>query len=574
MAASYLSKLNPVPGFDEYSGPYKVGTIDVEIPITELDSPAPAPANSEPIETVQFRVFYPTQPKSTGKRITWLPAPQRDHLTAYIKFLGIGSLVAQAVSFLPRHLHYTTIPVIKNAPILEPETPNKRWPTAIFSHGLGGSRNAYSQIVGSLASHGVVVICPEHRDGSAVASFVRIPSEQNRYFVRNTRRLIPYVQISHEASDEVYAQRCSQLRIRMWELGLIHDALLKIDKGTKLSNLNASTPNESMTQFANQLHIHDPGSIIFAGHSFGAATTVQFLKSVYYAGNPALDSVAEPLYAPDEKSAICQQITPKNVTILLDLWCFPLLAKSLKPLFDLPLPVYDDVPGAPGGNGLLAVESQDFYKWKEHLHVTAHVLSPDPSAETVEPTAYERPSGVKMAEPNFFYVHNSAHLNQSDFGVLFPWLTKKVFGSDSPERALRLNLRAILQVLRVNGVPGIARTWVGDLVEGTDAGAKAEVTKGVAGAEAGNKAADDGIYDDRAIFARVAEAGPVEAWSWIDIVGMGDSADSNSDVSISSKQQDSDAVKAQEPGMANRIEPQVSESVAVQAAMSPVAATS
>lgn len=572
MAASYLSKLNPVPGFDEYSGPYKVGTIDVEIPITELESPAPAPVNSEPIETVQFRVFYPAQPEATGKRITWLPAPQRDHLTAYIKFLGIGSLVASAVSFLPRHLHYTTIPVIKNAPILDPpETiPNKRWPTAIFSHGLGGSRNAYSQIVGSLASHGVVVICPEHRDGSAVASFVRIPSEQNRYFVRNTRRLIPYIRISHEASDEVYAQRCSQLRVRMWELGMIHDALLKMDKGTKLSNLNTSTPNESMAQFANQLHVHDPGSIIFAGHSFGAATTVQFLKSVYYAGSPALDGIEDPLYAPDEKSAICQQITPKNPTILLDLWCFPLLAKAFKPLFDLPLPVYDDVPGAPGGNGLLAVESQDFYKWKEHLHVTAHVLSPDPSAKVVEPTAYERPSGVRMAEPNFFYVHNSAHLNQSDFGILFPWLTKKVFGSDAPERALRLNLRAILQVLRVNQVPGIARTWVGDLVEGTDAGTKMGAS--AAGAEPGNKAANDGIHDDKAIFARVAEAGPVEAWSWIDIVGMGDSsADSKDDTS---QQLDSDAVEAQEPGMADRIEPQVSENDAVHAVMNPVAAAS
>ncbi|KAK8137044.1 platelet-activating factor acetylhydrolase [Apiospora sp. TS-2023a] len=568
MAASYLSKLNPIPGFDEYTGPYKVGTIDVEIPITELESPAPAPANTEHIETVQFRVFYPAQPESTGKRITWLPAPQRDHLTAYIKFLGIGSLVAQAVSFLPRYLHYTTIPVIKNAPVHEPETPNKRWPTAIFSHGLGGSRNAYSHIAGSLASHGVVVICPEHRDGSAVASFVRMPSEQNRYFVRNTRRLIPYIKIGHEATDEVYAQRCSQLRTRMWELGLVHDALLKIDKGTKLSNLNKSTPNESMTQFTNGMHVQEPGSIIFAGHSFGAATTVQFLKSVYYAGSPKLNTMEDHLYTPELKSSICQQITPKNPTILLDLWCFPLLAKTYKPLFDLPLPVYDDVPGAPGGNGLLAVESQDFYKWTDHLHVTAKVLSPDPSANIVEPTAYERPSGVKMAEPNFFYVHNSAHLNQSDFGVLFPWLTKKVFGSDSPERALRLNLRAILQVLRVNEVP-IARTWVGDLVEGTDVG-KAEAT---GAAEAGNKADDDGIHDDKAIFTRAAKSGPVESWSWIDIMGMGDSA-AASDSADSSQKQNSDAVEAQEPGMADHIEPQVSENDAIQALANPVAAAS
>ncbi|KAI1843984.1 hypothetical protein JX266_009850 [Neoarthrinium moseri] len=552
MAASYLNKLNPVPGFSEYSGPYKVGTVDVEIPVAELESPAPAPDGVD-IETVQFRIFYPAQPDSKGKKITWLPAPQRNHLSAYIKFLGVGTLVAEAVSFLPRHLHYTTIPVIKNAPILEPDTPNKRWPTAIFSHGLGGSRNAYSQIVGSLASHGVVVICPEHRDGSAVASFVRIPSEQNRYFIRNTRKIIPYQRIPHDATEEVHEARTAQLRIRLWELGLIHDAILGIDEGLARTNLNTSTP--SLDQFVNQLNVHDPGSIIFAGHSFGAATMVQFLKSVYYAGSPEVAAMETPLYIPSRESSLCKQVTCKNVTILLDMWCFPLLAKSAKALFNLPLPVYADSPSAPGGNGLLAVESEAFFKWKEHLHATARVLSPEPSANVVEPTAYERHSGVKLPEPNFFYVQHSSHLNQSDFGVLFPWLTKKVFGSEEPERALRLNLRAILQVLRVNDVP-IARTWVGDLVDGTHVGKAGASGEGLS---AGNKGLDDGIKDDKAIFDRSGNSG-VEAWSWIDIVGMGDLVGD-----FGATKSDTTAVEAQESEMADEIEPQVSNDQAVKA---------
>src|ERR1041385_729767 len=103
-------------------------------------------------------------------------------------------------SFIPRHLHYTTIPVHKSATIKEPEPESKRWPTMIFSHGLGGSRNSYSYIAGSLASHGVVVFCPEHRDGSAVATFIRLP-EQNRRFYTPTsspRRAVPYRRIPHE----------------------------------------------------------------------------------------------------------------------------------------------------------------------------------------------------------------------------------------------------------------------------------------------------------------------------------------------------------------------------------------
>lgn len=97
MVASYLSKLNPVPAFADFSGPYKVGTVDVEIPVDELESPAAAPDGTN-IETVQFRIFYPAQPDSKGKKITWLPAPQRHHMAGYVKFLGAGPLLADAVS--------------------------------------------------------------------------------------------------------------------------------------------------------------------------------------------------------------------------------------------------------------------------------------------------------------------------------------------------------------------------------------------------------------------------------------------------------------------------------------------
>lgn len=97
--ASLLSKLNPIPRFPDFTGPYKVGTIDVEIPVCELESPAPTPDNAVDILTVQFRIFYPCDPNAAaGKRITWLPAPQRDYLSAYIKFLGVGAFLAEAAS--------------------------------------------------------------------------------------------------------------------------------------------------------------------------------------------------------------------------------------------------------------------------------------------------------------------------------------------------------------------------------------------------------------------------------------------------------------------------------------------
>lgn len=96
--ASYFSKLSPIPAFPEYTGPYKVGTVDVEIPVSELSAPSARPSGAEDIHTVQFRMFYPAVPASAEKRISWLPTPQRQHLVAYTKFLGIGSMLAEFLS--------------------------------------------------------------------------------------------------------------------------------------------------------------------------------------------------------------------------------------------------------------------------------------------------------------------------------------------------------------------------------------------------------------------------------------------------------------------------------------------
>ena len=93
---SYFSRLSPVPGFPGYTGPYKVGTIDVELPISELESPSPAPEDH--ISTVQYRIFYPCEPEAKGKSVNWIPNPQQGYVSAYTRFLGAGSALAEVIS--------------------------------------------------------------------------------------------------------------------------------------------------------------------------------------------------------------------------------------------------------------------------------------------------------------------------------------------------------------------------------------------------------------------------------------------------------------------------------------------
>lgn len=384
----------------------------------------------------------------------------------------------------------------------------------------------------------MVVFCPEHRDASAAISVIRDPKDPK------LSNIIRCLRIEHVHTPEVWAKRETQIRIRAWEIGLIMEAINRIDLGNnEIIKANMCTPTptplSALYQFTGRLDVHEPGKMIFGGHSFGAATVVQVVKSTYYADHPDIAKWDNPLFRPAENSAIRRQITENTPTFLLDMWCFPILSAASAPLFNLPMPAYSPTAASPvGGNGILAIESEAFYKWKENMHSTARILSPDPSAKTVTQAAFERPgakkafkkgAATKLSEPSLFYVQNSAHLNQSDFGVLFPWAVKRIFKGEQPERILRLNTRAILQFLRENGV-NVARTWYGDLVEG---GTEEDVE-----AKKGDKGVDAGIHEDKAILEKKPATekegdakdeingekkspGSIDAWRWINIIGMG-----------------------------------------------------
>jgi platelet-activating factor acetylhydrolase len=230
----------------------------------------------------------------------------------------------------------------------------------------------------------------------------------------------------------------------MWELGLIHDAIMKMDEGTAPQNLDANSTtwrkndtNEVLGMFRGNMDVHKPGSIIWAGHSFGAATMVQLLKSTYWGPARGEKAVDTPLITIAANSSLAKQITPHSPAILLDMWCLPFQSPQNKPLAEKPLPCY--APGGPGGRGVLAILSEAFFKWNANMSAT-------------KATVTSNVDGDSRPAPRLFYPTTSAHLSQSDFGILFGWLIKRVLKTEqAPERYIKLNARAILEVLRENG---------------------------------------------------------------------------------------------------------------------------
>lgn len=100
--ASFFSRLSPVPSFPDYTGPYKVGTLDVEIPTSQIASTFSIPDSS--VSSVSFRIFYPCeQPSKPPQPVYWLPEPQREFFKAYTKFLGASPRLSGLIQSVSPH---------------------------------------------------------------------------------------------------------------------------------------------------------------------------------------------------------------------------------------------------------------------------------------------------------------------------------------------------------------------------------------------------------------------------------------------------------------------------------------
>jgi platelet-activating factor acetylhydrolase len=384
----------------------------------------------------------------------------------------------------------------------------------VFSHGLGGTRNSYSHICASVASHGLVVVAPEHRDGSAPISYIRetpmVPddskSDQSDQSAKSSssgaaaKQAVDYLVLPHRHGKDVEDGRNAQLKIRLWELGLMYEALLKMDSDAE--GLTSLAQPERLSLFYGMLHLHEPGAVIWSGHSFGAATVIQFVKSIFYGhavhneldrspveGNQQQQGDQVQLFVPSDSCSLRQQVTPASPVVLLDPWALPLTGQSTRWLLDKPLPSYARTGS--GGSNVIVILSEAFFKWRANIDHLKRALSPDPTSPLS--------SADGRRHARIFYPIGSAHPSQSDFGILFPWLTKKLCKAQEPERTLRLNVRAILQMLRENGVE-VANTSRIDMEEPE----VAEVAQTEAGAGANEKATDD--------WKILAPSGDVRGW--------------------------------------------------------------
>lgn len=189
------------------SGPYSVGSMEIEVPV---EDPRPISHLKRKgkhllqLETVLFTLYYPAAigsgsgPAPGGEkkwsRETWLPRPRVETAKGYARFSSVSEWLSIGIfgasTMLTKLRAYRNSPPathwppegnskrrgykVKNLQGPPPEGTDREpvFPLLMFSHGLGGSKTAYSSLCTEFASYGFVVCAVEHRDGSGARTFI------------------------------------------------------------------------------------------------------------------------------------------------------------------------------------------------------------------------------------------------------------------------------------------------------------------------------------------------------------------------------------------------------------------
>lgn len=422
------------------------------------------------LETVLFSVYYPSAfgsgsgpaPDGQGKwsRPTWLPRPRVSVAKGYGKFASIPSFLT--VPWFGATTAFTKIPAWRNAHLAEHWPPEKNsreggltiknsagppppgepekpcFPLLIFSHGLGGTRTTYSSVCGEFASYGFVVVAIEHRDGSGPRTFINLPKGEEKLArngdgdsssgERGERIDVPdkdrkkgfsrmdYVFPKGNKRDTMPGNkrgvdselRAAQIKLRLAEIEEAYHvmSLIHAGDGAKIEQANLRNKCDGAKggsrralrgidwdAWRGRFHLQQ---VTMLGHSFGAATTIEVLRHK-------------------------DHFTYVGQGIIYDIW-----GAAIQPP--------EDVPEHRIHTPLLGINSEAFVYWPDNFKA---VMSLCKEAKEQDQLAW------------LMTVRGSVHISQSDFSILYPWVSSLLLKMTvNPRRAIDLNINASLEFLR------------------------------------------------------------------------------------------------------------------------------
>lgn len=302
---------NRLPG---YTGPYRVGAVDVEYPLETPRRVSDARFKSEldggyafEVETVLFTLYYPTSHAArapSADKYYWFPKPVSATAKGYARFLGMDNflfrgvltgglwLVASGIQ-IPAEVGVPLIPPAELVNISgtggelasvagDDKQEHNRLPVMIFTHGMLSSRTDYTHYLGELASRGVVVAAIEHRDGSSPASPIIKAGEKESPRWRYAFGLKDLEPPPGDGDPlDTPALKEAQLSFREAEIEAAVDVIRALDDSSgdpsspaPLPN-SRQPPNTDMSSFRGRLNT---AHLTIAGHSYGGTGALRALR--------------------------------------------------------------------------------------------------------------------------------------------------------------------------------------------------------------------------------------------------------------------------------------------------------
>ncbi|KAL3466080.1 platelet-activating factor acetylhydrolase, isoform II-domain-containing protein [Aspergillus heterothallicus] len=304
-----------------YTGPYRVGAIDIEAPCDgRLIHAATHLCDGRAafqLDTVLFTLYYPAAQDApvTKPRHRWLLEPARIRGEGFARFVNISNWLVDRVFafFLWALVGSIRIPADVDVPLRDPaapvpgsridlrtastdhllgnhlergdsHSPASKYPVVVFSHGMAASRTDYTQLCGELASRGFIIAAIEHRDGSGPGSVVRrgggrqgtvlptdVSTAHGHRRVRSMRNVLHFAShhLKHDPPLDRSTLQQAQLAFRQAEMEETVRVLRMINagQGHHVFRHNARGEGTHLAAWKGRLDIE---RMILAGHSYGA----------------------------------------------------------------------------------------------------------------------------------------------------------------------------------------------------------------------------------------------------------------------------------------------------------------
>lgn len=385
-------------------------------------------------------------------RQLWFGRPRYGMAEGYAHFAGVPTWLALPI-FTPAL--FTKLPAYRNADIASHWAPagNSRsegkkvkmqtgvkpegatempcFPLIIFSHGLGGTRTMYSSLCGEFASYGFVVCAVEHRDGSGIRSYINHSRNGlGSMAEREEDGHVDHWQKEREQGFDVQDYlfplnnpmdtapnndkgvdselRQAQVQLRLAEIEEAYDVICQIANGDgkRIEDANLrrkgfkgssskGLDNVNWNAWKGRVRLDH---VTAAGHSFGAATTVEMLR-------------------------MGKRFHYLSQGIIYDIW-----GAGTKPL-------EKEDPGNLIRTPILAINSEAFTYWPKNYELVNAVIG-------------EAQNSPEPAPSWLMTVRGTIHVSQSDFPLIWPHICSIVLKNiANPKRALDININASLEFL-------------------------------------------------------------------------------------------------------------------------------